>query len=99
MYRRGVELTHQWVNINTLTGDIGDRTMNPLPQTPSVLVKDTITTYDFYQAGPDKAGMPNQCQCYVTVTLDWGVMDGDCSTYRLRNGREALLTSSASLCL
>ena len=76
MYRRGVELTHQWVNINILTGDLGDRTINTLPQTPSVLAKHTAITYDFYQAGPGKAGLPNQCQCYVTVTINWGVMDG-----------------------
>ena len=67
---KDIELIHQWVDINILTGDLRDRTMNSLPQRPSVLVKDTIITCDFYQAGSGKAGLTNRRQCYVTVTFN-----------------------------
>ncbi len=55
-------------DINILTGDLGDRALNTFREMPLVLVKDTISTYDFYQACSGTAVLPNRCQCYVTVT-------------------------------
>ena len=68
VYENGMQLTHQWVDINTLTGELGDGTMNDLKHTPSVLASNTVITYGFYHAGIGHAGLPDRCQCYVTVT-------------------------------
>ena len=68
VYVNDIELTNQWVDINTLTGELGDGTMNDLKHTPSVLTSDAVITYGYYHAGNGQAGLPNRCQCYVTVT-------------------------------
>ncbi|KAF2274706.1 PLC-like phosphodiesterase [Westerdykella ornata] len=72
--RNGQDLTEQWIDINCLTGALGDGTMNNMDQTPSIFVEDLVITYGFYDAGPGQAGLPRQHQCYVTVTRnnqDW----------------------------
>jgi hypothetical protein len=69
--RSGRELTHQWVQINTMTGALGDGTMKNMEQTPSVFAEDLIICYGFYDAGPGHANLPKQHQCYVTVTRNW----------------------------
>jgi hypothetical protein len=70
----GRELTTQWVDVNSLTGDLEDGTMKDMQQTPSIIKDDIFITYSFYDAGPGVAGLPKQHQCNVTVTLnhsDW----------------------------
>ncbi|KAF2804681.1 PLC-like phosphodiesterase [Mytilinidion resinicola] len=72
--RDGRELTNQWVEVNSLTGDLEDGTMKDMQQTPSILTEDVIITYSFYDAGPGVAGLPKQHQCAVSVTpnhSDW----------------------------
>ncbi|KAF2739713.1 PLC-like phosphodiesterase [Polyplosphaeria fusca] len=69
--RDGRELTRQWIEINAMTGALGDGTMKNMEQTPSVFAEDLIICYGFYDAGPGHAGLPKQHQCYVTVTRNW----------------------------
>ncbi|KAF2262684.1 PLC-like phosphodiesterase [Lojkania enalia] len=69
--RNDRELVHQHVTINTMTGGLGDGTMNIMTQTPSIFAEDLIICYGFYDAGPGHAGLPKQHQCYVTVTRNW----------------------------
>lgn len=64
----GQELTNQWIDINALTGHTSDGTMNTLSHTPSIINDQVIVTYGFYDAGPGDAGLPQEDQCYVTVT-------------------------------
>jgi hypothetical protein len=66
--RDGRQLANQWVDINSMTGNLENGTMNNLEQTPSTFVEDLIVSYGFYDAGPGLAGLPKQHQCYVTVT-------------------------------
>ena len=71
--RNGIQLTSQYVDINTWTGKLGDGTMNSIKFTPSIIT-DIVITYGFYNAGPGVAGLPNSNQCYVTITpnySDW----------------------------
>lgn len=65
--RDGATLTTQWVNINTLTGNLEDGTMQTMDQTPSIIFNDVIVSYGYYDSGPGVAGLPNSDQCYVTV--------------------------------
>ncbi|KAF2116147.1 PLC-like phosphodiesterase [Lophiotrema nucula] len=69
--RDGRELTHQWLEVNTLTGALGNGTMKNMEQTPSIFVEDLVVVYGFYDAGPGHAGLPKQHQCYVNVTRNW----------------------------
>ena len=64
-------LQKQWVDVNSITGNLENGTMNNLAQTPSVFVEDCIISYGFYDAGPGAAGLPKQHQCYVTVTHNY----------------------------
>lgn len=66
--RDGRELNTQWVDVDSLTGKLGDGTLNNMDQTPSVFVEDLVICYGFYDAGPGIAGLPKQHLCYVTVT-------------------------------
>ena len=68
--RDGEELTSQWVNINTATGNLENGTMNSLAHTPSIVTDRIVITYGFYDAGSGKVGLPSSDQCYVTVTLN-----------------------------
>ena len=69
--RDGRELTTQWVDVNSLTGKLENGTMKELGQTPSVFAEDLIISYGLYDAGNGKAGLPNQHQCYITVTRNY----------------------------
>ena len=72
--RDGKELTRQWVDVNSMTGGLGDGTMQNMEQTPSIFIDDLVIVYGFYDAGPGVAGLPKQHQCYVTVSKnqqDW----------------------------
>lgn len=66
--RDGRELTKQWVGVKPLTGNLDGGTMVAMDQTPSIFVEDLIICYGFYDAGPGLAELPNQHQCFVTVT-------------------------------
>lgn len=66
--RDGRELGNQWVDVNTMTGSLEHGTMKDLEQTPASFVEDLVICYGFYDAGPGVAGLPQQHQCYVTVT-------------------------------
>jgi hypothetical protein len=67
----GRELTKQWVDVNVMTGNLGDGSMKNMDQTPSIFAEDLIIAYGFYDAGPGHAGLPKQHQCYVTVTKSY----------------------------
>ncbi|OCK75155.1 phospholipase c [Lepidopterella palustris CBS 459.81] len=72
--RDGHELANQWVDVNTLTGNLEDGTMKVMETTPSIIANDVIICYGFYDAGPGVAGLPKTHECYVTVTpnySDW----------------------------
>ncbi|KAF2025920.1 PLC-like phosphodiesterase [Setomelanomma holmii] len=69
--RDGRELIRQWVDVNAVTGKLGDGTMKNMDQTPSVFAQDLIISYGFYDAGPGHAGLPSQHQCYVSVTPNY----------------------------
>ena len=69
--RDGRELTRQWVQVNAMTGKLGDGTMKNMDQTSSIFAGDLIIVYGFYDAGPGHAGLPKQHQCYVTVTRNY----------------------------
>lgn len=69
--RNGELITEQWIEVNALTGRLGDGTMRAIANTPSVLHGgDLIVSYGFYAAGNGEAGLPNRHQCYVTVSPD-----------------------------
>ncbi|KAH7083027.1 PLC-like phosphodiesterase [Paraphoma chrysanthemicola] len=69
--RDGRELSRQHVDVNAMTGKLGDGTMNNMDQTPSIFAEDVIISYGFYDAGPGHAGLPKQHQCYVSVTPNY----------------------------
>jgi hypothetical protein len=69
--RDGKEITSQWVDVNSMTGSLGNGTMNNMEQTPSIFIEDLVVVYGFYDAGPGAAGLPKQHQCYVTVTKNY----------------------------
>jgi hypothetical protein len=69
--RDGRELTHQWTDVNSMTGSLEDGTLNTMDQTPSIFAEDVIIVYGFYDAGPGHAELPKQHQCYVTVTPNY----------------------------
>ena len=63
------ELTNQWNDINSLTGNLEGGTMMSSKDQISVVVEDAdaIISYGFYDAGHGEAGLTNMDQCYVTV--------------------------------
>lgn len=69
--QNGHEITHQSVEINALTGDIGESTMAAMVNQVSVVNNDVIVCYGFYDSGPGVAGLPSSDQCYVTVTPNY----------------------------
>jgi hypothetical protein len=69
--RDGRDLTRQFVQVNAMTGKLGDGTMSNMDHTPSIFADDVIICYGFYDAGPGHAGLPCQHQCYVTVTRNY----------------------------
>jgi hypothetical protein len=69
--RDGRELTRQWVDVNAMTGKLGEGTMKNMDETPSIFAEDVIISYGFYDAGPGHAGLPKQHQCYVGVTPNY----------------------------
>ncbi|KAJ4381557.1 hypothetical protein N0V86_002918 [Didymella sp. IMI 355093] len=69
--RDGRELVRQWVDVNSMTGGLGDGTMKTMDETPAVFAEDLIVAYGFYDAGPGLAALPKQHQCYVTVTHNY----------------------------
>ncbi|OAA57400.1 phospholipase c [Niveomyces insectorum RCEF 264] len=70
--RDGHTVTEQWVDVNALTGNLGDGTMKKIADTRSVLDgAGIIVSYGFYEAGGGHAGLPNRHQCYVTVTPNY----------------------------
>lgn len=70
--RDGRELALQAVQVNAVTGKLGDCSMKNMDQTPSIFAEDLIISYGFYDAGPGHAGLPKQHQCYVTVAKNNG---------------------------
>jgi hypothetical protein len=66
--RNGQELTSQWVDINTMTGNLEKGTMKSMADQTSFVTNELIVTYLFYDAGHGEAGLPNAHQCLVTVS-------------------------------
>ena len=71
------EITNQFVEVNALTGDLGDGTMNKIEQMRAVILNGVLVTYGFYDAGSGVDGLPNAHQCYVTVSADKSRWMGD----------------------
>ena len=61
------ELAHRWIEVNPVTGSLGNGTMAVMDQSASIFIEDLIVTFGFYDAGPGLGGLPKQHQCYVTV--------------------------------
>lgn len=69
-------VTEQWVEVNALTGSVGEGTMTTIANTHSVVHPDPriIVSYGFYESGHGHDILPNRHQCYITVTpnySDW----------------------------
>lgn len=69
-------ITEQWVEVNAITGGIGEGTMTTIANTHSVVHPDpsVIVSFGFYEAGQGHDILPNRHQCYITVTpnySDW----------------------------
>lgn len=69
-------VTEQWVEVNALTGGVGEGTMTTIANTHSIIHPDprVIVSYGFYEAGQGHGILPGRHQCYITVTpnySDW----------------------------
>jgi hypothetical protein len=62
------EITSQWCDINTMTGNLEQSTMKAMRDQRSIIRDNLIVTYGFYDADQGQAGLPNSHQCWVTVT-------------------------------
>jgi len=70
----GQELTTQYVEVNSVTGNLEGGTMNVMAQQITINKGDVLICYCFYDAGAGFAGLPDAHQCNVTVTpnhADW----------------------------
>lgn len=72
----GKPITEQWVEVNALTGGVGEGTMTTIANTHSILHPNpsVIVSYGFYEAGQGYDILPGRHQCYITVTpnySDW----------------------------
>jgi len=74
--QNGKEITHQSVDINTMTGNVGGSTMSAMANQISVVTNDVIVCYGYYDAGPGVAGLPSSDQCYVTVSPNYSSWQG-----------------------
>ena len=70
--RNGATITSQWVDIDSMTGNLAGGTMKSMVDQVSYLSGDIIVTYMFYDAGAGTAGLPNTDQCYVIVSPNNG---------------------------
>jgi hypothetical protein len=66
--RNGEVLTTQWVDVNTMTGNVEKGTMEQMFDQQSIVNNDLIITYSFYDAGNGQVGLPDSHQCYVVVS-------------------------------
>jgi hypothetical protein len=66
--RGGRVLARQSVCVNAVTGRVSGGAMAAMDRTPALFVDDVAVAYGFYDAGPGRAGLPRQHQCYVAVT-------------------------------
>ncbi|KAF2402903.1 hypothetical protein EJ06DRAFT_527880 [Trichodelitschia bisporula] len=65
---RNNTVTTQYVDINTLIGNIERGTMARMADQRAVITPDLVVSFGFYDAGPGIAGLPKADQCWVTVT-------------------------------
>nr|CDP22854.1 Putative phosphatidylinositol-specific phospholipase C [Podospora anserina S mat+] len=71
VFHRGNQITEQWIDVNALTGNASGGTMESIAETPSIFHDNFIISYGLYEAGPGHEPLPNQHQCYVTVTQNY----------------------------
>lgn len=64
----GKVITLQYVDINSLTGNMESGTMKSNVDQRSIVTNELIVTYGLYDAGQGQAELPKTDQCYVTVT-------------------------------
>ncbi|KAK3335892.1 PLC-like phosphodiesterase [Cercophora scortea] len=72
-------ITEQWIDVNAITGNARGGTMDTIASTPSVFSPNNdniIVTYGFYEAGQGHDVLPNQHQCYITVTPNYANWQG-----------------------
>jgi hypothetical protein len=91
--QNGVMVTEQSIDVNALTGDASDGTMDTIANTPAVLHgSDVIVTYGFYEAGHGAKGLPERHQCYIAVVPNYSGWMGMVAPVGSR-GEEKRLTS------
>lgn len=64
----GAEISTEWNNINSLTGNLDGGTMTDLQNQRTVQAGDIMISYGFYDAGSGVAGLTNRDICYVAIT-------------------------------
>lgn len=64
----GIAITSEFVDIDTLTGNMESGTMKSNVEQRSIVTNELVVTYGLYDAGQGQAGLPKSDQCYVTVT-------------------------------
>lgn len=69
----GKVLTEQWIEVNALTGNASEGTMDSIAKTPTIRHRDPNVniSYGFYEAGQGHGLLPGRHQCYITVTPDF----------------------------
>lgn len=78
VHRGDTQITEQWVEINAITGSLGEGTMRNMSETPSIIQNDLVVTYGFYDAGSGgESGLTSMDQCYVTVTPNYSKWQED----------------------
>jgi hypothetical protein len=66
--RNGADLTSQWVEVNSMTGNVSKGTMHSMFDQTSFVADDIIVTHLFYVSGHGESGLPKMHQCLVTVS-------------------------------
>ncbi|KAH8602677.1 hypothetical protein B0O99DRAFT_647547 [Bisporella sp. PMI_857] len=78
----GNQITQQSVEINALTGGLGESTMASMENQISIIINDVVVCYGFYDSGPGVAGLPtahdigmNSMQSSNAVLLSTALVD------------------------
>ncbi|KAK4167185.1 PLC-like phosphodiesterase [Cladorrhinum sp. PSN259] len=77
VFRHGNLITEQWVDVNAITGNASGGTMESIAETPSIFHDNLIISYGLYEAGQGPQPLPNQHQCYITISPNYSNWIGD----------------------
>lgn len=67
----GNEIAKEWVNINTMSGNLEAGTMKTMADQDSIVTGEVVVCFGFYDSGPGMVGLPNTDQCWITVTPNY----------------------------